>query len=696
MTRNSVTREIDVVEVGSTLDALTSLGHYVLNLSGIGAFPQLAFVDPAKTPSVSLATLIANAAAGATVLIPDGVYREQVTLTKNITLRPANPGCVSWRGSDVWGNALWSKPSFVGSHRVWVSQPAVPALTTDPNGNSFTNKNPEQVFYDGRPLQRVRDGAPPQTGQFALDQYRRVILADNPFGHLVEVTTRAAWAILSGATKGGITAKLAGIDFRHAASQLLGTAAALRSNADGGGGTGQVLMLTGCNVYHAHGCGVGGAWAPGSAITYCDISENGGFGLNFNQDAFTPGGSTPVTLSNNAINNNNTLGYPVGFGAGGFKITTTDLMTCTGNTALGNNGVGMWWDISNTRITAQHNVSAYNEYAGLMFEISGARNGSGTITYTGTPSDISGNTVYECGWSQYNPFQVGGGILVSSSDNVNVHDNTVAWCWNPLAVWWDTGRGADFLPTGSGANQPSGIEVYANNVISEGSFSALQSFNPDAQLLKFLDQQSNHIGGAAGLYWNGGHNGAYANKFWCPAGDGAYADLFQYDGSIQTLATLNAVGTGGNSGGNQDSLGASTLIDSGTGFPVPAAVATLLANAGIPTSPSAGHGNAWNNTANQNPRIVHVTAAAYTASELDRWIIIDAAAPACTVTLPDVGQEWVSNRDLPITIINTSANTTTVQGTSSQHVNGAASATIAGGSNLKRDCVADGSAWWMG
>jgi hypothetical protein len=270
----------------------------------------------------------------------------------------------------------------------------------------------------------------------------------------------------------------------------------------------------------------------------------------------------------------------------------------------------------------------------------------------------------------------------------------VAWCWSPIYVWWDSSRGAATLPIGSGANTPTGIKVYSNTLITEGTLP--NTFNPDNQLLKFNDQQGLHIGGTTGLYWNGGHNGAYLNKLWNAGGDGTYFDEYQYDANISNVATLNAVGTGGNSGGNLDSLGASTLISASTGYPVPAAVATLLNASGIPLLPAAGHGNAWNNGPinADGPRYVPITANT-TLTDADLFAIGDATAGNITITLPDGRYGWQSGRDTALTIKrkDSSANTFTIATTAGQTIDGLSTRPL---SALGTIClIFDGANWWI-
>jgi hypothetical protein len=75
---------------------------------------------------------------------------------------------------------------------------------------------PEQVFVDGKALTRAPSGQQPKSGQFALDGKRHVLLADDPKGHTVEVSTRTTWvkSLVDGVVVEGMT-------MRHAANDAL-------------------------------------------------------------------------------------------------------------------------------------------------------------------------------------------------------------------------------------------------------------------------------------------------------------------------------------------------------------------------------------------------------------------------------------------------------------------------------------------
>ena len=113
------------------------------------------------------------------------------------------------RGSDVWTN-------WIPRGEYWVQGP-VPALPTDgdPSHCQANTQNrclhAEQVYIDGKALSW--SAGDPHSGQFTVDEERTVVLADDPIGHLVEVTTRQRWVDVE---SDGVT--LRGFTMRHAAS----------------------------------------------------------------------------------------------------------------------------------------------------------------------------------------------------------------------------------------------------------------------------------------------------------------------------------------------------------------------------------------------------------------------------------------------------------------------------------------------
>src|SRR5262249_44866685 len=104
----------------------------------------------AQAQPASLQALIDAAPAGATLLVPAGVYRERIVVTKPLTLD--GQGRAEIRGSDIW--TAWQQTGVT-----WQSMLSVPAFPVDSGGPSYTDAfqatHPEQVFVDGAPQIQV-------------------------------------------------------------------------------------------------------------------------------------------------------------------------------------------------------------------------------------------------------------------------------------------------------------------------------------------------------------------------------------------------------------------------------------------------------------------------------------------------------------------------------------------------------------
>ena len=146
--------------------------------------------------SGSLQALVDAAAPGATVVVPPGVYRETVRITKPAHAqrergRAARLGCVH---------------HLVHRHR----RLAVAAGRTGTRGGRHRASSPDATGRSRSSWTASRCGAStaqPGSGEFALDASRHVLLGDDPAGHVVEVTVRPAWLAItaSDVTVDGLT-----------------------------------------------------------------------------------------------------------------------------------------------------------------------------------------------------------------------------------------------------------------------------------------------------------------------------------------------------------------------------------------------------------------------------------------------------------------------------------------------------------
>ncbi|HTS15059.1 MAG TPA: right-handed parallel beta-helix repeat-containing protein, partial [Candidatus Sulfotelmatobacter sp.] len=126
-----------------------------------------------------------------------------------------------------------------------------------------------------------------------------------------------------------------------------------------------------------------------------------------------------LTVTGSRLHDNNTGAGNPGNEAGGLKLGACNGVTISGNEVDHNSGPGIWADVSSSDWTIRGNRVHDNTYAGIMFEI-GAR------------ATITANSVWENGWGDTRGWGWAAGILVSSSGNVSVTGNTVAW--SPVGI----------------------------------------------------------------------------------------------------------------------------------------------------------------------------------------------------------------------------------------------------------------------
>jgi hypothetical protein len=345
-------------------------------------------------------SLIDAASPGATVVAPGGcVYRETVAITKPLTLEGA-PGA-EIRGSDVWTG--WRKDG-----ERWV-RGGLPNLSAGKGVrcNPGTDRClwPEQVFFDGRPLEQV--ASDPHRGQFAVDTHRNVVLADDPAGHTVEVSVRGQWIV---GRAGNVTVR--GFTMKHAANARGFGAITNRDDEEGNYHWGWTIEGNTLSDAHAAVLRIDGGDLK---VLNNDISRGGQLGIH--------GDGENILVEGNRIHNNNTEGFDQGWEAGGAKFATgVNNLTVNDNAIFSNRGGGFWCDLDCEDVVYSNNRVHHNWGSGLHFEIS-----SGAKIY--------GNVVWENGWRYHTDSRVwAAGIKVSCSSNVEVYDNVMAWNASGLTV----------------------------------------------------------------------------------------------------------------------------------------------------------------------------------------------------------------------------------------------------------------------
>jgi nitrous oxidase accessory protein NosD len=451
----------------------------------------------------SLQSLVDSAAPGTVLDVPACVYRERVIVDKQITL-DARPGA-EIRGSDLWTG--WER-----SGGYWVEGP-LPTFTAHGRCSASEHRclRPEQVFFDGEALEQV--ASDPESEQFAVDADRDVLLADDPADHTVEVTTRTGWIV--GRSDGVI---IRGFTMKHAANDSQN--GAIENNGH------SRWTIEGNELSDAHGAVVSLTGGTDLRVLGNEIYRGGQLGVH------ASGGE--LLLRGNEIHHNNTEGFDARWEAGGVKTSGVQRLLADRNDVHHNGGIGFWCDAGCRNVTYSDNRVHHNEKMGINFE-------------TGSTAEVFGNVVWENGWSK-SGWGWGAGILSSSSRNVEIYDNVVAWNADGISV-----ISAD--RDGIGYDEVINVRVHHNTILAEE--------DPDDE---------HHTYALSWLQdWEGvlfrrtsDNRGAY-NRYWYPTRESTVARFEWYRKPRDELANFNT--TLGEEGGRYLSEAEKDRVVSSAGIP---------------------------------------------------------------------------------------------------------------------------------
>ena len=364
------------------------------------------------------------APAGGIVKAEPCVYREQVSITKPLTLE-GQPGS-EIRGSEVWTSWTARGDNFVSSKTLPVF------YQEDVSCQSGTQRCawPEQVFVNGEPLKQAAPGVNPASGQFKVNASRNVVLGSSPTGKTVEVTVRKHW--ITGTTNAdGVTIR--GFTMRHAANDWRCGAVQSRPETTGSGSTfdfcrfkgdGDDWNLLNNRLLHPAGAVVS-VRGDNANIESNEIAYGGQLGVH------NPGDGS--LLMGNRIHHNNTEAFCrqgsacVGFSTDGNDTATNDLVEAGGIKIAGgrgfvdvlenevdhNDGQGIWFDVDTHDVEVANNRVHHNTRRAIFFEISDR-------------ARIHHNAIWENGWGTPGGVD-GAGIEVGNSDYAEVYENVLAW-----------------------------------------------------------------------------------------------------------------------------------------------------------------------------------------------------------------------------------------------------------------------------
>jgi parallel beta-helix repeat protein len=333
-------------------------------------------------------------------------------------------------------------------------------------------KYPEDCFLDNKPLLRVADLSAVRSGGWFLDYATlEVVLADDPKGHSVEVSTaRSAFAgAATGVEISGLTIE------KYAVPAQMG--------AIGDQNSGVGWKITNCTVRWNHGTGI--QVSGDSLVAMNKVLQNGqkGVGASGNN----------IIIKDNEIAFNNFGGFRWGWEAGGTKFSQTTELKVTGNNVHDNEGPGLWTDGDNRDTLYEANTVTNNSGDGIKHEISFSVN-------------IRGNTVSGNGRS-LNVWLWGSQILIQNSSDADVSHNTVI-------VPRGYGNGIGIILQNRGASKRSAVPYTgANNVVHDndvtyldpksGASGVVCDYEPYATFIdtNHFDNNHYHVIETRGSHW---------------------------------------------------------------------------------------------------------------------------------------------------------------------------------------------------
>lgn len=395
---------------------------------------------------------------GDMVIIHSGVYREAVTIEKSglpdspITFQAATGAVVIMTGADritEWSEVpsegrIYSTPwpyKFI----TWNQRHTHP----DDDYHRLIGRC-EQVFVNGYALRQVleRDKLARGTFYVDLDGERLYVWSyDNQDirGRKATVEASARDRILS--VKGNyVTIK--GIRFRYTANRAQQGAVEFAGNH---------LTVEDCifECTNASGAAFGG---QDITVRHCTFQNNGQLGFGANR-------AHRLRLIGCTVRNNNIKGFNRGWEAGGNKICLTRGAALENSTFVENRGNGIWFDIGNEDCTVRNCLIAFNEDAGIFYEISYGLHAHDNVIVGNGLADTSG------AWG------ANAGISISSSPNCLIERNLLVGNKEGFS-FREQSRSTRRIDNRKGEPVWNHDEIVSNNVIT---------YNRDAQTWGWFD-----------------------------------------------------------------------------------------------------------------------------------------------------------------------------------------------------------------
>lgn len=363
----------------------------------------------ASAPVKTIGRGLALAPAGGTVVVRGGVYRETVTISKQVTLQNYPKEAVWLDGSTpvtgwVADGSTWRKDGWTTrfDHSPTYTQGA--ADSTTPYWQ-FVNTStypmaahPDQVFIDGAALQQVKSKSQVKSGTFYLDEgSSKLYVGSNPSGKTVEAST-----IIKAISVRAANSVLRGIGIRRYSPSVFHIAAV---------------------TIEQPGVTVENVVVADSATTGLSVQKEN---VTLNQVTITGSGmlgihgrfADKLKLTKVLSTKNNDEHFNIAPVSGGIKLGVSRGITVTASKFSGNYGHGFWEDMSVYDSVFRQSDFSDNVGTGLFLEIS-------------AKAIVGDNT-----FARNQEF----GIKVNNTSNVKIWNNTFVGNGRPLNIVQDSRR----------------------------------------------------------------------------------------------------------------------------------------------------------------------------------------------------------------------------------------------------------------
>jgi hypothetical protein len=344
----------------------------------------------AVAPSDDLKSVVVAQPESATICIKPGVHRLADEITpKNAQKFIGEPGAVI-SGARLLTGWVKSGSNWYVDGQTQESQPF-----GECESGSACSYN-EDVYRDDQRLERVLNLSTLGPGKFYFDySANRIYIADDPAGHKLEGAV--APKFLAGIQTTGVTVR--GLVVEKFASP--GQIGAVTS------GPGWTIEDNEFRFNHGIGLDLPGA---GAVVRNNNIHHNGQLGIGGYK-------TSDALIENNEIAYNNTAEFSREWEAGASKFVFATNLTLRGNHVHHNAGNGLWTDGDGYNIVYEDNYIHDQEGNGLHHEV-------------GCNAVIRNNRIENNGVNT-----MSNGIMVTASQNVEIHGNTVKNNGNGIVIW---------------------------------------------------------------------------------------------------------------------------------------------------------------------------------------------------------------------------------------------------------------------